>query len=91
MESFNSRLEDELMGREIFSGLAGARALVEEYLLDYKHVRPHSSLGYKMPVEVAAVCAPKAVASAPCGAPARLPHVGEEVINLTPALPLRMD
>lgn len=87
VESFNSRLEDELLGREIFTSLAEARVLVEEYRLHYNHERPHSSLGYKTPVEFAATCTPRAVASAPRGAPARLPHDGEEAINLIPALP----
>lgn len=87
VESFNGRLEDELLGREIFTSLVEARVLVEEWRLHYNHERPHSSLGYKTPAEFAASCGPRVVASAPGGAPARHPLEGEEVINLTPALP----
>jgi len=87
VESFNGRLEDELLGREIFTSLVEARVLVEEWRVHYNHERPHSSLGYKTPAEYASTCGPQVVASAPGGAPARLPLEGEEVINLTPALP----
>lgn len=53
-ESFNSRFEDELLNREIFSSVTEAKVLVEQYRLAYNHERPHSALGYRTPVEFAA-------------------------------------
>jgi len=48
-ESFNSRFRDELLDREIFTTLAEAKVLVEEYRCEYNAERPHSSLGYQTP------------------------------------------
>ena len=53
-ESFNSKLRDELLAREIFYDLHEAKVLIEAWRQHYNTVRPHSSLGYKPP-------APKAV------------------------------
>lgn len=64
VESFNSRLEDELLGRELFTRLREAKVLVEEYRVEYNHERPHSSLSYRTPAEYAASCAEKNGASA---------------------------
>ena len=63
IESFNSRLRDELLNGEIFLGLAEARYLIERWRTDYNQVRPHSSLGYVPPSEFAASCAPSGSAS----------------------------
>lgn len=52
-ETFNSRFEDELLNRELFSNLIEAKVLVEEYRLSYNNDRPHSSLGYRTPTEFA--------------------------------------
>jgi putative transposase len=49
VESFNSRLRDELLDRELFLGLADARWVVDRWRLDYNHHRPHSSLNYQTP------------------------------------------
>ena len=49
VESFNSRLQDELLKREIFTTLTEAKVLVERWRWEYNHIRPHSSLGYKPP------------------------------------------
>jgi hypothetical protein len=56
VESFNGKLEDELLGREIFTSLREAKVLVEQYRLEYNHERPHSSLDYQTPAEFAASC-----------------------------------
>ncbi|WP_241767061.1 IS3 family transposase [Hyphomonas oceanitis] len=53
-ESFNSKLRDELLAREIFYDLREAKVLIGAWRQHYNTVRPHSSLGYKPP-------APKAV------------------------------
>jgi putative transposase len=88
IESFNSRLEDELLGREQFTTLTEAKVLAAQYRVEYNHERPHSSLGYQTPAEYAASCAVASVASAPCGAPAfNLPRMEDKEINLNPALP----
>jgi putative transposase len=53
-ETFNSRLRDELLDREVFETLKEAKVIVEDHRLDYNHRRPHSSLGYLTPAEFAA-------------------------------------
>lgn len=60
VESFNSRLRDELLDRELFLSLADARWVVDRWRLDYNHHRPHSSLDYQTPAAFAARCAASA-------------------------------
>ena len=50
IESFNGKLRDELLNREIFTTLTEARVLIEQWRKEYNHIRPHSSLGYRPPV-----------------------------------------
>jgi transposase InsO family protein len=49
IESFNGKLRDELLNREIFYTLKEAQVLVEGWRRHYNGVRPHSSLGYRPP------------------------------------------
>jgi transposase InsO family protein len=56
IESFNGRLRDELLNREVFATLTEAKVLTEDYRLEYNHRRPHSSLGYRTPAAYAATC-----------------------------------
>lgn len=49
IESFNGKLRDELLNREIFYTLQEAKILIERWRKEYNHVRPHSSLGYRPP------------------------------------------
>ena len=56
VESFNSRFRDELLNRELFTGLEDARWVVDRWRLDYNHQRPHSSLDYQTPAEFVARC-----------------------------------
>ncbi len=49
IESFNGKLRDELLNREIFTTLIEARVLIEQWKREYNQVRPHSSLGYRPP------------------------------------------
>jgi len=49
IESFNGKLRDELLNREIFTTLMEAKVLIERWRKEYNTVRPHSSLGYKPP------------------------------------------
>jgi transposase InsO family protein len=48
-ESFNGKLRDEILDREIFYTLTEAQILIERWRRDYNTVRPHSSLGYRPP------------------------------------------
>ena len=58
IESFNSRLRDELLNLEVFIGLPEARYLANRYRDGYNNHRPHSSIGYMTPAEFAASCSP---------------------------------
>jgi putative transposase len=49
VESFNGKLRDELLAREIFYTLREAQVLVERWRKEYNRVRPHSALGYRPP------------------------------------------
>lgn len=49
IESFNGKLRDELLNREIFDTILEAKVLTEEYRWEYDTVRPHSSLNYRPP------------------------------------------
>jgi putative transposase len=49
IESFNGKLRDELLDREVFDTLLEAKVLVERWRRIYNTVRPHSSLGYRAP------------------------------------------
>jgi transposase InsO family protein len=51
IESWHSTLEFELRSREKFATRAGARAAVAAWIEDYNHVRRHSALGMKSPVD----------------------------------------
>ena len=64
VESFNGKLEDELLGRELFTSLREAKVLIEQYRLEYTHHRPHSALRYQTPAEFAASCTGADAASA---------------------------
>ena len=49
VESFNGKLRDELLAREVFDTLLEAKVLIERWRRAYNTVRPHSSLGYRPP------------------------------------------
>ena len=48
-ESFNGKLRDELLNREIFYSLKEVEILTEQWRREYNTIRPHSSLGYRPP------------------------------------------
>ena len=48
-ESFNGKLRDELLNREIFYSLKEVQILTERWRREYNTLRPHSSLGYRPP------------------------------------------
>jgi putative transposase len=64
VESFNGKLRDELLDRELFDTLKEARVLIERWRHHYNTIRPHSALNYKPP-------APEAIAAGPTSAPLR--------------------
>jgi len=57
IESFNGKLRDELLNREVFSTLTEAKVLIEEWRREYNGFRPHSSLGYRPPAPEAILTA----------------------------------
>lgn len=59
VESFNGRLRDECLNAHWFLSLADARTKIEAWRRDYNESRPHTSLGWLMPVEYAAATATK--------------------------------
>ena len=54
VESFHSRVRDELLDVEEFSCLAEARVVIGDWREDYNWRRPHSALGMKAPAVFAA-------------------------------------
>jgi putative transposase len=58
VESFNSRVRDELLDVEEFSCLAEAKVLIGDWREDYNRHRPHSSLGMRAPAVFAAEWTP---------------------------------
>lgn len=53
VESFGSRIRDELLAVEQFSCLAEAKVLIEDWRQDYNHNRPHSALKMMAPARFA--------------------------------------
>jgi len=49
VESFNGRLRDELLDRELFLSLPEARVVLDEWRMDYNHRRPHGGLKWITP------------------------------------------
>jgi len=49
IESFNGKLRDELLNREIFATLVEAKILIEQWRKEYNQIRPHSALRYRPP------------------------------------------
>ena len=54
VESFNEKLNDELLNREVFETLREAQVLTERWRREYNQIRPHSALAYRPPVPEAA-------------------------------------
>ena len=49
IESFNGKLRDELLNGELFDTLLEAKVLTERWRMEYNHLRPYSSRGYRPP------------------------------------------
>ena len=65
VESFNGKLRDELLNRELFLSLPEARHVLDEWRLEYNHRRPHSGLNWETPAAVAARLAGSPVGATP--------------------------
>ena len=48
-ESFNGKLRDECLNRELFTTLLEAHVVIEQWRREYNTIRPHSALGYRPP------------------------------------------
>ena len=53
VESFNSKLRDELLNRELFLHIDELKYVADRWRIDYNHYRPHSSLDYMAPAAFA--------------------------------------
>jgi putative transposase len=49
IESFNGKMRDELLDREIFTTLEEARVLISQWRREYNQIRPHSAKNYQPP------------------------------------------
>ncbi len=58
VESFGSRVRDEVLSIEAFDSLREAKVVIEEWRNTYNQLRPHSSLGWKTPTIYAAAWKP---------------------------------
>jgi putative transposase len=56
VESFHARQRDECLNINSFYSVLQARVVIADWNHEYNHVRRHSSLGYKTPIEYAQGC-----------------------------------
>ena len=49
IESFNGKMRDELLNRELFYTLEEARVLINQWRREYNQIRPHSAKHYQPP------------------------------------------
>lgn len=49
IESFNGKMRDELLDREVFTTLDEARVLINQWRREYNQIRPHSAKNYRPP------------------------------------------
>lgn len=56
VESFGSRVRDEVLGVEVFDTLMEARVVTEDWRTEYNTIRPHSSLRWLAPAAYAESC-----------------------------------
>jgi len=56
IESFNGKFKNECLNEHWFYSLDQAQDIIRQWRQEYNAVRPHSSLGYKTPIEFAYLC-----------------------------------
>jgi transposase InsO family protein len=49
IESFNGKMRDELLDRDIFATLEEAKILINQWRREYNQIRPHSAKNYRPP------------------------------------------
>jgi len=81
-ESFNGKLRDELLAREVFYSLREAKVLIERWRRHYNTKRPHSSLGYRPPAPEAVMLEP-ITAERPSAALQGLQQPWDSTVRLT--------
>lgn len=59
VESFNSKLRDELLDGEIFYTLREAQILIDAWRRHYNAIRPHSALGWRPPAPEVRIAGPE--------------------------------
>lgn len=72
-ESFNSRLRDEVLDRELFDSLTEVTVVLDDHRHHYNRRRPHSSLGYLTPEAFAENCSPSSSGAPPLRSLATVP------------------
>ncbi len=75
IESFNGKMRDELLNREVFYTLEEAQVVIEGWRREYNHMRRESALGYRAPA-----------AEAIQGLPIAAPLAGQLGVTLTKRL-----
>ena len=65
VESFNGRLRDEILDRELFLSLSEARHVLDEWREEYNELRPHSGLNWRTPAAFAESLAAPSVGAPP--------------------------
>ncbi len=73
VESFNGKLRDELLDRELFVGLDEARYVLDEWRNEYNHRRPHSGIKWQTPAAYAATLTKESAGTFPAATLAGLP------------------
>ena len=56
VESFHARQRDECLNINSVYSVLHAKVMIADWNHEYNHVRPHSSLNYKTPIEYARDC-----------------------------------
>jgi transposase InsO family protein len=57
IESFNGKMRDELLDRELFYTLEEAKVLINQWRTEYNQIRPHSAKNYHPPAPEAILAA----------------------------------
>lgn len=75
-ESFNGRLRDELLDRELFTTVHEAQVVLKQWRLEYNHRRPHGALGHMPPAVYAntVLRGPSSGPADPAGGPVSNPQ-----------------
>ncbi len=73
VESFNGKLRDELLNREVFETLGEAQVLIERWRREYNRIRPHSALAYRPPAPEAVLPRRQDGDSSPWDGPLMMP------------------